>query len=126
MELGQLEGLDNEIGTALRTEMVHDVRLAPLGAIRPRLLSTVANSSIQQQVVDLALAQLGQRLLRKRLDALEIRQVQRQHGHAADSTVELQAIVRSLSARRVASAKDDFIRLRLLEQLLNGFEALAH
>lgn len=52
--------------------MIHNHRLAPLGPMRPRLLSAVANSSIQQQEVDLILTKILEHLLRKRLDALEV------------------------------------------------------
>ena len=60
--------------------MINHQPLTPLTPTRPRLLSPspIGNPSVQQEVVDLPIAELVQRLRRKPLDSSQIRQLQRQ------------------------------------------------
>ena len=67
-----------------RTEMVHDMRLAPLGSVRTWSISTdTAESRVKQQIVNLVAAKLLKGLFSERLDALEITQFERKNRNAA-------------------------------------------
>lgn len=108
----------------LLTQMVNNVRLAPLGPARPGLFGAVADASVEQQVVDLGPSQLRQRPLGKRLDTLEVQQVEREDAHGVRRGVILDGVVGRLRGGGVPGAEDDPVGLGLLEELLDGFEAL--
>lgn len=57
--------------------MIDDKRLAPVGSVRDRLSCGFNHCCAQKEIVNPRLAQLGQRLLRKRLDIAHVGQVQR-------------------------------------------------
>lgn len=105
------------------TEVVDYIGLGPLRSVRPRLCSSLIHSRIQEEVVNLVLAELVQGLPRESSDALEIREVERQQRHAVLPIV-LELVIRSLCRLGVSGAKDEFVGLRLLEELLDSLEAL--
>lgn len=104
--------------------MVHDVALTPLAAKTILLLGRVADGSVQEQVVDLCSAELGQDLRTERLDLLQVAQVQRQDGYRVVGTDIVDSVVRLLCAGDISRAEDNPVRLRLSEELADGFEAL--
>lgn len=107
-----------------RTQVVHDIRLAPLGPERAFPIGTLDEHRVEQQVVDLVLTQTLQCLLGERADILHVRQLERQHRQAVARGIELELVIGRLRARCVARAEDDLVRLSLREELLDGFEAL--
>lgn len=86
--------------------------------------SDTSQSSIKQQVINLLSANLTKRLLRKRLDAIQIIQLQWKNGDSMRFTVELKLIVSFLCIFSVACAEDDSVWLALAEELFDCFEAL--
>jgi len=93
--------------------------------MRPRSLSSdTSQSSIEQQVINLLSANPIKRLLRKRLDTLQIVQLQRKNSDSVRFTVELELIVGFLCIFGVACPEDDSVRLVLAEELFDCFEAL--
>lgn len=104
--------------------MVDDERLAPLGAIGSRLLRTVADAGIQQQIVNIVLADLLEGLLGKALYVTQVVQLEGKYGQWVGGAVVGEGVVGFLGALGVARAQDDFVRLGLLEELKDGLEAL--
>jgi hypothetical protein len=107
------------------TEMIHNMRFTPLRPMWSRPLSSnTSQSSIKQQVINLLSANLIKRLLRKRLDTLQIIQLQRKNSDPVRFAVKLELIVSFLCILGVACAEDDSVWLALAEELLDCFEAL--
>lgn len=106
------------------TKVVDNVRFAPLGTVRPWLFGSVTNRCVQQQVVDLVLADLLERLLSEGLDVPQVGKLQRQDRHAVLGRVDLEVVVGGLGLLGISGAKNDPIGLRGLEQLLDGFKTL--
>lgn len=79
---------------------------------------------IEEQVVDLVLTELLQRLLSKGLDCLELRELEWQDRHALFGTVIFQGVICLLGSSSVSGSEYDLVRLGLCEELLDGFEAL--
>lgn len=104
--------------------MVNDISLAPLGLALPRFFFALGRPTVEQQVVDLVLAELAERLLSERLDSLQVRQLKREDGQAVLRAVVDYVVVRLLGPGRVSCAEYDLVRLCLAEELLDGFEAL--
>jgi hypothetical protein len=101
------------------------MRFAPSRPIRPRFsISVTAGSRIKQQIVNLFLAQSLKSLFGKRLDALEVAQLQREDGNLVQRPVILELIIRLLRSLRVACSKEDSVWLALLEKLFDSFQAL--
>jgi hypothetical protein len=66
------------------TEMVHDMRFAPLGSVRTWSIGTdTAKSRVKQQIVNLLTTKLLKRLFSERLDPPEITQFKRENSNAA-------------------------------------------
>lgn len=104
--------------------MIDDHRLAPLGVVGCRLVRHLDNRRVQQQIIDARLAELGQRLLRKGLDVARICQVERQHCQCVRLFVKLDSLKGAVGRGDIARAEDDVVRLRLLQEELDGLEAL--
>ena len=104
--------------------MVDNEGLAPLGAMRARLLGAVADGRVEQHVVDLVLPELLERLPSEGLDVAQVVELERQHGDGVGVAVVGESVVGLLGALRVAGAEDDSIGLGLLEELADGLEAL--
>lgn len=92
--------------------MVDDISLAPL-SLALSFLFRLRRSGIEQQVVDLVLAELVERLLSERLDCLQIRELKRQDGQAVLCAVVGYLVVCLLCPTRVSGAENDLVRLRL-------------
>ena len=105
------------------TEVVDDIGLRPLRPIRSRRASSLRHCSIQEKVVDLVLAEFVQGLLCKAFHALEIGKVERQQRHAVLGIV-IESVIGCLGRLGVSDAEDEFVGLRLLQQLLDCLEAL--
>jgi hypothetical protein len=111
--------------TDTHTQVVHNMRLAPPGPIRSRPIgSNATESCVEQQIVNLFLAQFLESLLSKRLNALEVTQLQREDSNLVRRPVILELVIRLLRSLRVASSKEDSVWLALLEELLDSFQAL--
>lgn len=106
--------------------MVDDEGLAPFRTVRSWRLGGLANRRIEQQVIKFTLAEPVERLPSKRLDRLQIRELEGKNGQAVLGGVVTQAVVRRPSAVRVPGAKDHLVPLGGLsqEQLLDGLKAL--
>lgn len=63
-------------------------------------------------------------LLSKRLDSLQVRELEGNDGHAVLGLVKSQGIIRRSSSIRISSPEYDSIGLGLAQKLLNGFESL--
>lgn len=111
--------------TGALTQVVHNMRFAPSRPIRPRFsISVTTGSRIKQQIVNLFLAQSLKSLLGKRLDALEIVQLQREDSDLVQRPVILELVIRFLRSLCVACSKEDSVWLALLEELFDSFQAL--
>lgn len=105
--------------------MVYDKWLAPFGPMGPRGHCTLGDACIEEEIVQLGLAELLEGLLGKRLDLAKVGEFQWQHGQAVRGGVKSQVVIRLLRGLGVAGAEDKSVRLGLCEQLLDQFEALA-
>jgi hypothetical protein len=111
--------------TDTHTQVVHNVRLAPSRPIGSRSISSnTTTSRIKQQIVNLFLTQSLKSLLSKRLDALQVTQLQREDSNLVRRPAILELVIRLLRSLRVASSKKDSVWLALLEELLDSFQAL--
>lgn len=108
----------------MRTQVIHDIRLAPLCRVGGGDRGGPDAAGVQQQVVDLARAQLGQRLLRERPHIAQVAQLERQQAQAVLAGVVGEPVERALQARRVPGAEDELVGLGLLQELLDGFKPL--
>ncbi|KAJ6441095.1 cyclase protein [Purpureocillium lavendulum] len=122
-ELGELAvGVDGAEVRARAGEVVDDGGLAPARAVRAGPLGALDHAGIEQQVVDGV--DLFEGLARKGLDGAQVAEVEGQDGEGVGGAVELQAVDGGRGGGRVARAEHDPVRLGLLEQLLEGLEAL--
>lgn len=106
------------------TVVVDDQCLAPFGTMRTRLFGAIADGGIDHEVVNFILAQLFQCILGEAFHISQVGQLERQDGHLVRALVVADFSVCFLGCRDITRTKDDAIRLRLLEKLLDGFEAL--
>lgn len=104
--------------------MVDDVCLAPLGAMQAGTAGALYHASIEQEVVQPVPPELLKGLLRKRLDRLEVRELQWKHCQAVSSAVKFEVIVGLLRPLRITRAEDEPVRLRLGQQLLHKLKTL--
>lgn len=104
--------------------MVNDVALAPLCLTWFRLVFALGRPGIEQQVVDLVLAERVECLLGKGLDGLEIRQLEGQDGQAVLCAVVGDIVVCLLGPGRIPGSEYDLVSLTLGEELLDCFESL--
>lgn len=101
------------------------MRFAPWRSMWPRFsVSVTASSRIKQQIVNLFLAQSLKSLFGKRLDALEVVQLQREDSDLVQRPVILELVIRLLRSLRVACSKEDSVWLALFKELLDSFQAL--
>lgn len=89
--------------------MIHNGGLAPLGSMRPFFLRPLEHACIQQEVVNIALADTVQCLLGERLDALQVGQIDGQHGHGVGGPIVLQLLDGIVGRLCVSGAEDDVI-----------------
>lgn len=106
------------------TEVIDDHGFTPLGPMRPRLIRVLPQRSIQQQVVNLLLAELLERLLREALHILQVGQLEREDVDLVSLLVVLDLLVGFPGGLDAARAEDDAVGLGLLEELLDGLETL--
>lgn len=107
------------------TQVVHNMRFAPWRSMWPRFsISVTTGSRVKQQIVNLFLAQSLKSLFGKRLDALQVVQLQREDSDLVQRPIILELIIRLLRSLRVACSKQDSVWLALLEELFNSFQAL--
>lgn len=104
--------------------MVHDERLAPLGPVRAGLLRAVADARVEKQVVQPVITQLRTRLAGEGADAAQVAELEGQDVEGVGLAVEGEGVVGLAGALGVARAEDDPVGLGLLEELLDGLEAL--
>ena len=69
-------------------QVVHDQALAPLATVRTRLLGTIADTGVQQQIVNWVLADLGEGLLGEGLDVAQVVELEGQDGDGVGGAVE--------------------------------------
>jgi hypothetical protein len=106
------------------TEMVDNGRFGPLGAVRARLVVPLLNGSIEHEVVELILPKLLLDILGERFDALQVRELERQHAECMGRLVVGHGAKSSLSGLGVPGAQDEVVRLAFAEQLLDCLKAL--
>jgi hypothetical protein len=108
--------------------MVDEIRLNPLGAVRACVGHLLVHGSgrIQHEVVNWALAQLLESLLRKRLDCFHAIQLERQDRDLVLVAVIFEPIVGIRGRLEISGAEDELVRLRLGKQLLDDLEPLHH
>lgn len=106
------------------TNVIHHQRFAPLGVVQRRLLCVLNDSRVQQQIIDARLAQLGQRLLRKGLDVAHVGEIERQHRQGVRLFIKLDSFEGRVGRSDISRAKDNVVRLRLLQEELDGLKAL--
>lgn len=104
--------------------MVYDERLAPLGAVWPWLVCAFADTSTEEEVVNLARADLGEGFGGERFDGLKIVQLERQDAERVHGAIVFERVKSILSALEVTGTNNDLVRLGLLEELLDHLKAL--
>ena len=87
-------------------------------------MSTLADRSIKQKVINLFLSKFLQSLLGKGLDALHIRQLKRQNIHSAAVALEWDSIIRILCGLDASGSENYLVWLTLAQELLDSFKAL--
>lgn len=107
-----------------RTEMINHIPITPLRSIRTRPPRIIKRTSSQEQIIDLIRTKLGKSLLSKDLHTSQTLQVKRMNMNRVRGRVEVERVVCSLGTLGVSSTEDEGVRLGLLEELLDGLEAL--
>lgn len=93
--------------------------------MQPGPLGSLIHARIEQQNVQLVLAELLETLLRKGLDASQVREVQWQDGQVVRGRVVVYFVEGRLGFRHVSCADDELVGLlRLAKELFDCFEAL--
>lgn len=114
----------SQLSQLQRTEVVHDIWLAPPGSVRSRGHSGFDHTRIEKEIIQLGLANRLESFLGKRFDVSQIRKLQRQHRQAVRCGVKCQVVVRPLGSLGVAGAQDEFVRFGFCEKLLYQLETL--
>lgn len=104
------------------TKVVDDSSLAPARAVRAGPLGALNHARVEQEVVDGV--DLFEGLAGKGLDRAQVGEVEGQDGERVGGAVELEAVIGGGGGGGVARAEDDPVGLGLLEELLDGLEAL--
>ncbi|CAH0025641.1 unnamed protein product, partial [Clonostachys rhizophaga] len=104
--------------------MVHNERLAPLGAVWPWLVCAFADTSTEEEVVNLVRADLGKGFGGERLDGLEVVQLEREDAERVQGAIVFKRVKGILSALEVTGTNNDLVRLGLLQKLLDHLKAL--
>lgn len=103
--------------------MVDDVRLAPLrsldGAVR-----SLDHARVQEEEIKLVITKVVKRLLSKRLDALEVGQLQGQECQAVLGGVVLELVEGLLRPCRISCSENEPIGFCLCEELLDQLKSL--
>lgn len=92
--------------------------------MRPWGLCSLGHPGVEEEIIELGLAELLEGLLSKGLDIGQVRKLQGDHRQAVRSRVILQIVVSSLGGLGVAGAQDESIRFGLGEKLLYQLETL--
>lgn len=104
--------------------MINHIPIAPLRSIRARPIRIIQRTSSQEQIINLIRTQLGKGLASKDLHTSQTLQVKRKNMNRVRGRVEVERVVCSLGTLGVSSTEDENIRLRLIEELIDGLEAL--
>lgn len=106
------------------TEVVNHIPITPLRSIRTWPIRIIKRTSSQEQIIDLIRTKLGKSLLSKDLHTTQTLQVKRKNMNRVRGRVEVERVVCSLGGLGVSGTEDESVRLGLLEELLDGLEAL--
>lgn len=89
--------------------MVNNIRLAIVRSVQAGPLGGLIHARIKQQNVKSVLAELFETLLRKRLDASQVREVQRQDREVMGGRIEVHFVEGRLGSRNVSCADDECV-----------------
>lgn len=92
--------------------------------MRAGLLGAIADTRIEEKVVNWILTDLGEGLFGEGLDVAQVVELQGQDRDGVGGAVEAERVVGFLGALGVAGAENDAVGLGLLEELTDGLEAL--
>lgn len=92
--------------------------------MQTRSLCTLNHTSVEEEKIEIFLAQAFEGLLGEGLHGLQVRQLQGQHGQAVLAAVVLQLSVGLLRGLRVSRAQNEGIGLSLRKQLFDQLKTL--
>lgn len=92
--------------------------------MRPWLVCAFADTSTEEEVVNLVGTDLGEGVGGERFDGLEIVQLQRQDAQRVQGAIVFERVKSILSALEVTGTNNDLVGLGLLKELLDHLKAL--